>query len=127
MEGEDYKVSEYNGDITLVECNALDDWFIIEKAHHEHEMWMENTGYGMRLMHSGRISDADIEGDSAQMLGIAKAILDGASYSAKRCAVDCSGDKAEFYSPRNSQIIGSVPREKALSLANQIVGRFIQG
>ena len=79
--------------IVLKKSGALDDWYTIERAHHENRQWLEPTGpNSMRLMYSGRISDACVEGTAAEMLEIAKAIKARGSASFKRCAVPSRSD-----------------------------------
>ena len=107
--------------IKLVKSEWLDDWYLIEKAEHENKEWIEKTGdncYSLRC--SSRISDADVEGTSAEMLAIAGAIKKRGAVSFKRAAVNCMGDKVEFWSPRNSTTPGTVTLAEADELAKQI-------
>lgn len=61
--------------IVLKKSDFLDDWYVIERAHHEGRQWLERTGPNMmKLMDSARISDACLEGGGEQMLAIARAI-----------------------------------------------------
>ena len=107
--------------IKLVKSECLEDWFLIEKAKHENKEWIEKTGddcYSFRC--SSRISDADVEGTSAEMLAIAGAIKKRGAISFKRVAVNCVGDKVELWSPRNSTKAGKVTLVEADELAKQI-------
>ncbi len=97
-----------------------DNWFTIEKAEHEYKYGIGRNEYGMCMTWSGRISDADVEGDREEMLGIAEAIENRSGYSADRCAVEIQGDEAHFCSPRNSLKDGVVPLADADELAKEI-------
>lgn len=102
------------------------DWWTIERAEHDHtERLVPDGPNGYSFWTSGRISDADVEGDSEHMRGIAQAIRERGHYRAKRCAVDASGDRALFWSPRNSRREASVSLAAADRLATQIE-RFCQ-
>lgn len=116
--------------LKLAKCGVMDDWYIIEKAKHE---WVEQIvpvpgkPNSMYLHDSSRISDADVEGAAVEMLAIAEAIEQRGSYSAKRCAVDVQGNRALFWSPRNSQREGVASLEEADELAAQIRARLAGG
>lgn len=106
----------------------LDDWYTIERAHHDNRHWMEPLyGYdgrqiGHSFQHSGRISDACVEGTLEEMKEIAQAIFEGTRASFKRCAVKYMEDgRVAFWSPRNSQRDGIVTDEEATELAREIM------
>lgn len=98
----------------------LPDWYIIERAEHDGREWLEPTHYGSAFMTSARFSDADVEGTGAELLELAQAIEKREACYHKRCAVRFVGEKAEFWSPRNSQRHGEVSIEDADDLARQI-------
>jgi hypothetical protein len=98
-----------------------DDWYVIERAEHDGRVWTEQTGpnaFAFRC--SSRFSDADVEGDGAQMLSIADAIERRGSVSHKRCAVRVEGADVLFKSPRNSTMWGDCSLAEADDLAAQI-------
>lgn len=88
--------------LKITKSDALDDWYVVERADVEAKQWSEPTAYGSRLMVSTRLSDADCEGTAAHMLALADAIAARERWSAKRCGVFWASDGAKFYSPRNS-------------------------
>lgn len=97
------------------------DWWVIERAEHDGRTWFEQTSYGsISFRSSARFSDADVEGNSDEMRGLAKAIRARGSYGAKRCAVTIGEDKAIFRSPRNSTMPGVTSLAEADELATQI-------
>jgi hypothetical protein len=102
----------------------MGDWWIIERAEHDGRQWFERTGpRSSMLMCSARISDADVEGTSEEMLAIAQAIEEWEHVSFRRCAVDARGDKhkpVRLWSPRNSQVEAEVPYARAFELAEVI-------
>lgn len=106
--------------IKLVKSDSLPDWYTIERAVHENKDWWEPTQYGSAYQHSGRISDACVEGSLEEMKLIAKAIRARAKFEARRCAVHIENNRAFFCSPRNSRKNASVPLEFADQLAEQI-------
>lgn len=112
--------------IKLVKSDSLDDWYLIERAVHENKEWYdEGESHGYKFssyQHSGRISDACVEGSLEEMKAIAEAIRNRTKFSAKRCAVYIENNRAFFYSPRNSQKHASVPLEFADKLAEEIEG-----
>ena len=116
-----------DGALTLVRSGALDDWYCIERAAHDGREWPEPTKYGAALMRSARISDADVEGQCYEMLGIASAIKSRGRYSAKGCAVRMDAGRAYFWSPRNSQREAWVPLAVADALADQIIREVDRG
>jgi hypothetical protein len=110
-------------DVALTVVNASESipgWWTIERAAHDGRVWLEPTEYGMALMTAGRISDADVEGSEEEMLAIAAAIEARGEFEAKRCAVKVADGRAEFWSPRNSMTIASVPLPAADELAAEI-------
>ncbi|RLA42179.1 MAG: hypothetical protein DRQ64_00355 [Gammaproteobacteria bacterium] len=109
------------GELKLIHNDDAEwDWWTIERAEHEDHHWSEPIQYGVKLMYSGRISDACVEGNSEHMVSIAEGIRNRSGHSEKRCAVEIEGDRAFFHSPRNSQDRGSVPLLVAEALADQI-------
>jgi len=106
--------------LTLRKSDMLDDWYLIERKYHDGKTWLEPTEYGYRYQTSARISDADVEGCSQEMLAIATAIETRSEFSAKRCGVWFEGDGVCFSSPRNSQTPGIVTLEDADNLAKEI-------
>ena len=92
--------------LALVKHEDMGDWFTIERAEHDGKRWIETVEdehgtYG-RCMYSGRVADACVEGNAAEMLGMAEGIETRKGYSAKRCEVRIVGERALFCSPRNS-------------------------
>ena len=110
--------------IKVVKSDAMDDWYVIERAEHDNRHWMEPIDGGMALRYSGRFSDADIEGTHEEMIGIAEAIESESDYDAKRCSVRfCEpGEPGEvaFNSPRNSMEDGFVSLAEAADLVKPI-------
>lgn len=105
-----------------IKRSELDDWFIIEREFHEsypksifpHPRWDV-------FRSSARIGDADVEGTSAEMRAIARAIEDGGSEFFGRCAVCVHGDSVTFWSPRNTSDVGpKITRAEAEALAVEI-------
>lgn len=110
--------------LKLCKSDWLGDWFTIERAEHENKRWFEDVP-GMTnaraFQHSGRISDADVEGTLAEMVALAEAIETKGSKGFKRCAVDARQEPVKFWSPRNTmERMGEVSYEDALDLARQI-------
>ncbi len=109
--------------IKLEKSDSLDDWYTIVRQEHDGREWMEQTGrntYSWRM--SKRISDTCVEGNSFEMLELARAIYTRESVECfRRCAVRFEGDTVHFYSPRNSQVDGICTLEEALEFANQVV------
>lgn len=111
--------------VICVKSDSLPDWYAIEKAEHENRHWMEpyqsEHGYsGMAMRYSGRISDADVEGTSEEMLAIASAIKQRKSISFRRCAADFTERGYQMYSPRNSQAPALITLDEADALAESI-------
>ena len=109
-----------NTPLTLRKSDMLDDWYLIERKHHDGKTWYEPTEYGSRYQSSARISDADVEGCAHEMLGIATAIEERSTFKANRCAVWFDSNRVCFSSPRNSQTPGIVTLEDADNLAKEI-------
>ncbi len=107
-------------DLTMRKSD-LDDWYVIERAEHDGRKWLEPIHGGMALRCSARFSDADVEGNSYEMLGLAKAIKERGRQSFKRCSVHIDGDRAYFNSPRNSQTDGVCTLAQADALADSII------
>lgn len=106
--------------LTIVKFDGMDDWYIIERAEHDGRRWIEEAEYGSRLMMSSRVSDADIEGYSFEMVAIAAAIESRSSCNFRRCAVNVRGVEVDFWSPRNSRQPGTVSLTEADELAKMI-------
>lgn len=107
--------------ITLRRCD-LDDWFVIEWAEHDGQMWLEPLGpQAFALRSSARIGDADVEGTRSEMRRIAEAIEAGQSASAYRCAVQRRDDgNFHLWSPRNSTEPAIITAAQARHLASEI-------
>jgi len=111
--------------IKLVKSDYLDDWYTVERAEHEHRQWMERTGPNcMKLMDSGRISDACVEGTAGEMRELALAIKARGEAEFRRCAVRVDGESAYFCSPRNSEVDGVVPLADADAFADQVLAEL---
>lgn len=107
--------------VKMVKNEDMGDWFSIEKAEHAHVDQLINVGPNSGFYwHSGRISDADVEGSATEMLGLAEAIEKRSEVRYKRCAVDATREEVLFWSPRNSRMRGAVDIEDAIELAKQI-------
>lgn len=107
--------------LTLRKSEWLDDWYLIERAEHDGRTWLEKTGPSSSSVRcSSRFSDADVEGDSGEMMAIAKAIECRGRAGFKRCAVDATGDPVLFRSPRNSERDGECSPAEADELAAEI-------
>lgn len=113
--------------ITLVKSDCLDDWYTIEKSNHDHKEWFEEIDGALHFMHSGRISDACVEGTEKEMLAIADAIRSRKSVCFRRCAVRVDGDYAYFWSPRNSAREAKIPIENADEFAKQCFDAIRKG
>jgi hypothetical protein len=118
-EEENEEPMTWDGEVELITDNGK--WFTIEKSGVEKrsEMRMHPNGYG-HLWLSTLVSDACVEGSAVQMRAIARAIRSRGGFSARRCAVDATGDRVLLCSPRNSRRDGSVTHEAAEKLATQI-------
>ena len=109
----------------LVKCDHMEDWWTVDRAEHDGREWMEETGPNSAgWMCSSRPSDADIEGPSAQMLALAKAIEAGESESFKRCAAVRDGETYKLYSPRNSREPAILTMEEAKALARDMLSKL---
>lgn len=107
--------------LTIQKCEAMQDWYTIERAEHDGRQWLENIGpNAMALRDSSRFSDADVEGYASEMLAIADAIERKSDVEFRRCAVDATKDPVKFWSPRNSQTDGACSYAEAADLAAQI-------
>jgi len=111
--------------LALRKSDALDDWYVIERADHDGREWMEpfKAGgvAGAALHCSSRIEPStDVEGTAAEMRAIAVAIRAGANVSFRRCAVAMAGPAVDLWSPRNSRTPGTVSYTDALDLADAI-------
>lgn len=104
--------------LTLRKSKYLDNWYIIERAEHNHTQWLEkDSPNSYSLRNSARFSDADIEGTDAEMLCIADAIENRSEVSFSRCSVKIIDNKAYFDSPRNSTFCGEASLDEADDLA----------
>ena len=106
--------------VVAVKLEHLEDWICLERAEHDGREWMEKTQHGFSYCRAARISDAEVEGTTAEMDGIAMAIRQRKTFLAKRCAVDATGVIVKLWSPRNSQKYACIPLEAARDLAKQI-------
>ena len=107
--------------IKLEKSDWLEDWYTIEKAEHNHAAWLQPiAGNGLTFMHSGRISDACVEGTAQEMLAIAQAIKDRGAVDFRRCAVRVKNGTAYFCSPRNSLEDAEIPLADADEFAEQV-------
>lgn len=112
--------------LTIRHSENMGDWYVIERAEHDGRIWLEMDPDGRTgsVRCSSRFSDADVEGDSAEMLAIADAIVSRTSASFKRCAVNVTGEVVSFRSPRNSQMPGLVSYATAVALAELIYSQL---
>lgn len=95
----------YDGALVCVQQEPLGNFYTIERQNHPRRTWIDDG----TLRDTARISDADVEGTSAEMLTIAAAIRVRGRYTAKRCAVDATvSDGVRLWSPRNSQVAALV-------------------
>ncbi len=112
--------------LKLIKAFLNDDWYTIERAEHENRRWMEPRQIGdmhfTQCMYSGRICDADVEGQLYEMVAIADAIRNRLNESFKRCSVefDETNNTYKLCSPRNSEEEAVVTLEEADDLASQI-------
>lgn len=103
-----------------------DETLLVERAEHDGRRWQERVPFGdgtfaAQLHCSARlVSDADVEGDAAEMLALACAIESRMAFKAKRCAVRVEGDRAALWSPHNSSRACWVPLAVARMLAAEI-------
>lgn len=113
--------------LALVASEGMDDWWCIERAEHDERVWLEDTGPGVRsLRTSARISDADVEGTSADMARLAMAITQRDQHASKRCAVavDAEAGTVQLWSPRNSQRPAEVPLARVDALAEAMLAQL---
>lgn len=99
-----------NGKLTIRQ--AYTDYYVIEHAVHDgsHSV-IEVDGGGRSHFGTSWISPAIVEGNSEEMLEIANAITKRGRFNANRCAVMVNGDRAFFWSPRNSHAMGWKPED----------------
>ena len=116
------------GALTLVGTLVRDKdgaWYTIEWAEHDGTSGLRRMGENVyAFWHSGRVSDADVEGTADEMRGIAKAIRERGYYAARRCAVQVNETGVEFWSPRNSMGSASVSLATADALADEIESKL---
>lgn len=103
--------------LTLRKSEHVADWWLIERSEHDGREWFAPIAGGFSFQCSARISDADVEGDCADMHGIASAIERCEGYAAKRCEVAFEHGQAFFRSPRNSEVWGEATMAEADELA----------
>lgn len=107
--------------LALSKPDANDNWYLIDRRDHDGREWWEPVEYGRKFCCAHRlVSDADVEGTAADMLGIANAIERRGQYHAKRCAVQVCGDLVEVYRPRGNYRRGVVTLADADALAAEI-------
>ncbi len=106
---------------TIVKAESMGDWWVLEREVHDGRHWLEPIEGGASLMYSGRIGNADIEGDSDEWRAIADAIETGKSVSFKRCCAQTFPEgRVALCSPRNSTGETSISAEDAKHLAAEI-------
>lgn len=107
--------------LTLVETieGAL---YEIERAEHPNTRHDEPTKRGTRLVYSGWIADASVEGSAQEMREIATAIRRRSKVTFKRAAVlvESNRCRVRFWSPRNSREDGLCSLAEADALADEI-------
>jgi len=115
----DFQDKDFTGRLVLAPNGDPDwDWWTIERADHDGSHGLEPLGdIGLAFTYSGRITNADVEGNSDEMKAIAEAILRGESESFRRCAAYKQGDHYLFNSPRNSMYSARVPMAEARRFA----------
>lgn len=107
--------------LTLQKSDALEDWYIIERADVAPREWIEkDRGGNMHYRTNVRLSDADIEGTAGEMDRIMFAIEERSYASFRRCAVDARQEPVKLWSPRNSTKIGEIDYTSADHLAREI-------
>jgi len=107
--------------LTLRKSEWLDDWYVIERVHHDGRTWLEPMeGGGVALMCSSRLGNADIEGTSDHMRALAAAIDRHERESFKRCAVQPVEGGWHIWSPRNSIDPSIISDAQAQQLAGEI-------
>ena len=113
--------------IILQKPEWLDDWFTIDRAHHERRTWFEmvESSGSVSFMDSAWISDACVEGSEAEMAEIAKAIKARRSVAFKRCAVRVDGGLAYFHSPKNSREAAAIPLADADEFADRVLAALL--
>ena len=111
--------------IILKKAECLPDWYIIERYGVPEKTWWEETGpHSFRLMTSSRIVPSySVEGTTAEMIELAKCILDGSDCHFTRCAIAFKKKGVEIWSPRNSSNSpkGLITREEAREFAESVI------
>lgn len=112
--------------IILKKAECLTDWYTIERAGVTERTWWEETGpHSSRLMTSSRIVPSYcVEGTSAEMIELAKCILDGSDCEFRRCAIAFTKKGVEIWSPRNigyNSARGLITREEAREFAESVI------
>lgn len=112
--------------IKLKRCEHMGDWYTIIRAKHDGKEWMDQTSpNSYRFMSSERLTpEACIEGNTDEMLEVAKAIKKRGSVSFKRVSVHFENDGVHFCSPKNSERDAIVTVEEANELAAQIFAKL---
>lgn len=117
--------------IVVQQKHMGDDYWTIERAEHDGRSWMQSLGpHSQAFCLSARLGEpsadtnehnnADIEGDSREMLAIAKAIEDGGRASFKRCEAVVTEEGVELMSPRNMVAPVVISHANAKALAEDI-------
>ncbi len=101
--------------------SELDDWYVIERAHHANQIGLRPGQHGViALWSSARITASDIEGTAREMLTIARAIERQDEASFDRCAVQTFPSGCALWSPRNDEHATLVDFASAEGLAKEI-------
>lgn len=118
--------------LTITKSDALDNWYLIERAEHDGREWNARTTWGSAFCKSSRICgdavgdtppgfSACVEGTAAEMLDIAEAIERRGEVSFTRCSVDARSEPVLIGSPRNGNgVDAEVTRDEADELAAKI-------
>lgn len=115
----------------VVKQEHMGDYWTIERAEHDGRSWMQplgrncsafcvSTRLGEPSADSDMHNNADIEGDSREMLAIAQAIETGGQAHFKRCSAVTTEAGVELMSPRNMRFPVLITHECAKALAADI-------
>ena len=110
--------------IKLKKAECFDNFYQIVRAEHEDISWAEHKDGVHFFMTSERLSpESSIEGDSWEMLEIAKAIKAKKDFISTRCAVNTDKEEKVFYlwSPRNSLYRTTITYEEGEEFANEVL------
>lgn len=113
-------MSALDAKLAVRRSDALEDWWVIERAEHDGRAWEEVHGCVHYMHYSSDINSASVEGTADEMLAIADAIERHDDYETKRCACHWSEDGVDLWSPHNSHIATLVTHARALELAAEI-------